>query len=71
MAKEYGIHIKMLAFLRLHGSHVCSMYVLRCSPSVCMLSLVDSALFIDPSCSMSSPGGNLVAGLPPAANFME
>ena len=58
----------MLAFLRLHGLHACSIYFLMFPPVVCVLSLVDSALSVDRSCSTSSPGGNLVDGLPPAAN---
>ena len=45
-----------------------NMIVSHVSPRLCVLSLVDSALSVDPSCSTSSPGGHLVDGLPPAAN---
>ena len=58
----------MLAFLRCHGLHACSVDFLM-FPKVYRVSLVDVVLSDDPSCSTSSPGGNLFDGLPPAANW--
>ena len=44
-------------------------WIFLCFPRLCVvLSLVFSLLLGDPICSTSSPGGDLVDGLPPVAN---